>query len=121
MRLYSEKVHFVYEFLQNADDAGLRDGIEKQVCLGFVLRERSLLVWNDGHPFDTWNIQGICSIGLSNKNLSHIGTFGIGFKAVYVYTDCPEIHSDQEHFCIRDRDLPQAYGPRPGAGFDGLD
>ena len=53
MQLYSEKVHFVYEFLQNADDAGARDEDEKGVGLAFILRqeEGDMLVWNDGRPF----------------------------------------------------------------------
>ncbi|MCH7831938.1 MAG: hypothetical protein IIC55_03605 [Proteobacteria bacterium] len=29
-----------------------------------------------------------------------IGRFGIGFKSVYAFTDCPEIHSGDEHFAI---------------------
>lgn len=115
MRLYSEKVHFVYEFLQNADDAGWQDGTEKQVRLGIIFREHEgdLLVWNDGRPFTPNDIRGICSIGLTNKDLTHIGTFGIGFKAVYVYTDLPEVYSGDECFRIRDYLEPEALDKVP--------
>ena len=49
----------------------------------------------------------ICSIGSSNKDFTQIGTFGIGFKAVYNYTDFPEIYSGDERFRIRDLTKPE--------------
>lgn len=37
---YSEQVHFIYELLQNADDAGKRGNDEKPVRMGFVQRDK---------------------------------------------------------------------------------
>ena len=52
-------------------------------------------------------MRSICSIGLSNKDLTQIGNFGIGFKAVYAYTDLPEIYSGDERFRIRNFKEPE--------------
>ena len=94
-QLYKEKTHFVYEFIQNAVDS-------KSSQLELRLKENELFVWNDGDQFTEKDVRSICSLGSSSKDLTQIGTFGIGFKSVYNYTDCPEIYSGDEHFCIRD-------------------
>ena len=90
---YSDKTHFVYELVQNADD-------NKSHCFELQLYESELLVWNDGCRFTEGDVRSICSIGFSNKDLTQIGTFGMGFKAVYAYTDNPEVYSGDEHFRI---------------------
>ena len=99
-RLYSDKTHFVYELIQNADDS-------KSKNLELQLNENELLVWNDGRQFKEKDVRSICSLGSSDKNLTHIGTFGIGFKAVYNYTDFPEIYSDDERFRIHNFIKPE--------------
>ena len=93
-RLYSDKTHFVSELIQNADDS-------KSQHLELQLNSNSLFVWNDGRQFTEQDVRNICSLGLSDKDLTQIGTFGIGFKAVYNYTDSPEIYSGFERFLIR--------------------
>ena len=99
-QLYSDKTHFVYELVQNADD-------NKSRHMELQLGENELLVWNNGDQFSENDVLSICSIGLSNKDLTQIGTFGIGFKAVYNYTDLPEIYSGDERFRIRDLTKPE--------------
>ena len=99
-KLYSEKTHFVYELIQNADDSGSE-------CLKLQLDSNDLLVWNDGRQFNERDVRSICSLGSSDKDLTDIGTFGIGFKAVYNYTDFPEIYSADECFRIRDCVKPE--------------
>ena len=99
-RLYSDKTHFVYELIQNADDSGSEH-------LKLQLDSNVLLVWNDGRQFEERDVRNICSLGSSDKDLTNIGTFGIGFKAVYNYTDFPEIYSDDERFRIRDFIKPE--------------
>ena len=99
-RLYNDKTHFVYELIQNADDS-------KSQHLELQLDTKTLLVWNDGRQFDEADVRNICSIGSSDKDLTQIGNFGIGFKAVYNYTDVPEIYSGDEHFRIRDFIKPE--------------
>lgn len=97
---YSEQVHFIYELLQNADDAGKHGDNEKAVQMGFILHADELVVWNDGRCFDERDIRGVCAIGQSSKDLTQIGAFGIGFKSIYVFTDLPEIYSGPARFCI---------------------
>ena len=99
-QLYSDKTHFIYELVQNADD-------NKSRHLELQLGENELLVWNDGCQFSKKDVRSICSIGLSNKDLTQIGNFGIGFKAVYAYTDLPEIYSGDERFRIRNFKEPE--------------
>ena len=99
-RLYSDKTHFVYELIQNADDSG-------SDCLELQLNSNTLLVWNDGRQFTEEDVRNICSLGSSDKDLTDIGAFGIGFKAVYNYAEFPEIYSNDERFRIRDFIKPE--------------
>ncbi|MDE0423836.1 MAG: endonuclease NucS [Candidatus Poribacteria bacterium] len=99
-QLYKEKTHCIYELIQNAVDS-------KSSQLELRLKENELFVWNDGDQFSEKDVRNICSLGSSSKDLTQIGTFGIGFKSVYNYTDCPEIYSGNEHFCIRDLTQPE--------------
>ena len=106
-RLYSDRTHFVYELLQNAEDAGA-----KKVAL--TLYSDRLEVLHDGEKlFDEDDVRGICGVGEGTKpeDLTKIGKFGIGFKSVYAYTDAPEIHCGQEHFGIKHYVRPYAIKP----------
>lgn len=100
-QLYGDDTHFVYELVQNAEDS-------KSQHIEFRLAEDALLVWNDGCRFREQDVRGICSIGMSDKDLTQIGNFGIGFKAVYSYTELPEIYSGDERFRIRDSTKPES-------------
>ena len=102
--MYADRTHFIFEMLQNAEDAIARRGREwdgpRQVI--FQLEPEQLIVEHFGDPFNEGDVKGICSINRSNKreSLTDIGRFGIGFKSVYAFTARPEIHSDGEHFAI---------------------
>lgn len=100
-QLYGDDTHFVYELVQNAEDS-------KSQHIEFRLAEDALLVWNDGCRFRERDVRGICSIGMSDKDLTQIGNFGIGFKAVYSYTDLPEVYSGNERFRIADSTKPES-------------
>jgi hypothetical protein len=95
-RLYAERTHFIFELLQNAEDAHASQ-------MTFVLEQRRLLVQHDGRLFNERDVRGICGVSVSTKDeeLTAIGRFGIGFKSVYAYTTQPEVHSGGEHFRIR--------------------
>ncbi|RAO30062.1 hypothetical protein ONO86_05614 [Micromonospora noduli] len=110
--LYPDNAHFIYELLQNAEDAGARKVV-------FDLRRDGLLVEHDGtRPFDLKDIESITSIGQSTKadDATSIGKFGVGFKAVFAYTQTPVIHSGAHSFAIRDLFVPvlEPGGGRPG-------
>ena len=93
--LYSERTDFIFELIQNAEDASATE-------LTFELFEDRLEVTHDGRPFTEDDVRGICGIGKSGKSgdLTKIGTFGIGFKSVYAYTKTPRVYSSDEHFRI---------------------
>ena len=99
--MYADRTHFIYELLQNAEDAlrRRRDWNGKR-AVKFVLSDTVLRVSHFGIPFTEGDVCSICGIAESEKDITSIGRFGIGFKFVYAFTDCPEIHSGDEHFAI---------------------
>lgn len=99
---YDDRTHFVYELLQNAEDAlGRRNGWNGSRAVSFTLTERALDVRHYGDPFNKDDVRGICGIAEGKKETDSIGRFGIGFKSVYAFTDRPEIHSGVEDFAIK--------------------
>ena len=110
--LYPDNAHFIYELLQNAEDAGARE-------VTFHLRHDGLRVEHDGPDmFDLADIDSITGIGQSTKadDVTSIGKFGVGFKAVFAYTQSPEVHSGEHSFAIKDLFVPTTVTPagRPG-------
>lgn len=102
-KLYPDKAHFIFELLQNAEDA-LATRVE------FVLQDDSLIFIHDGKRlFDLRDVESITSIADSTKrdDGTSIGKFGIGFKAVYAYTETPMIHSGDWHFKISHMVVPE--------------
>jgi len=85
---YPDPSHFIFELLQNAEDAGAS-------LVRFHLDTDRIQFEHDGRSFDRADIEGITGIGNTTKfdDGHKIGCFGIGFKAVYVVTDRPEVHS----------------------------
>jgi len=107
---YSDQAHFIYELLQNADDA-------KATKSEFVLEKDGLFFKHNGSVHFTvsnpeteesdnndnklGHINSITSVGSSNKNdQSTIGKFGVGFKAVFQYTETPHIYDRHFQFKI---------------------
>jgi hypothetical protein len=110
--LYSERTHFIFELIQNAEDAGATE-------LTFELFQDRLEVRHNGRPFTEADVRGICGISQSSKSvdLTKIGKFGIGFKSVYAYTKTPHVHSSGEHFRIEKYVQPYPVAPldEPGS------
>lgn len=98
---YTVRTHFIFELLQNAEDAlARRTGWDGSRAVRFHLTDNGLRVSHYGQPFDDADVRGVCGIAESTKDLTAIGRFGIGFKSVYAFTDRPEIHSGTEDFAI---------------------
>lgn len=98
---YDDRTHFIFELLQNAEDAlGRREQWNGAKAVNFALSGNGLLISHFGKPFDEADVRGVCGIAQSTKDLTAIGRFGIGFKSVYTFTDRPEIHSGNEDFAI---------------------
>lgn len=109
---YDDRTHFIFELLQNAEDAlnrrGESDG-SRQVT--FALEPGRVTLSHFGRPFDEADVRGVCGIAESTKDETSIGRFGIGFKSVYTFTDCPEIHSGDEDFVIENYVRPAQAKP----------
>lgn len=114
-QLYSDRTHFLFELLQNAEDA-------EATRIAFNLHPDRLEVRHNGAPFTADDVRGICGLakGTKRENLGKIGKFGIGFKSVYGYTGTPEVHSGEEHFRIVDYVHPKAVAPIVGLERDTL-
>ena len=106
-RLYTDRTHFIFELLQNAEDT-------RATRVLFHLFENKLEVFHDGRGFCEKDVRAICGVGEGTKteDLTQIGRFGVGFKSVYVYTTTPEIYSEHESFKIEHYVLPYAVDPR---------
>lgn len=114
--LYPDNAHFIYELLQNAEDARdkTRSNSRGASVVRFTLNTDSLEFEHDGEGlFNLANVESITGIGDSNKSddPTSIGKFGIGFKAVFAYTNTPEIHSGDYHFRIHDLVVPEPAEP----------
>ena len=112
--LYSDRTHFIFELIQNAEDAGATE-------LSFALHPDRLEVRHDGRPFTEADVRGLCGVAQSSKpgDLTQIGRFGIGFKSVYAYTRNPRVASGAERFRIESFVRPFALGPATGPGDPG--
>ncbi len=96
--MYTDPVHFIFELLQNADDANATK-------ISFILTAKQLTVEHDGKPFTESNVKAISYFEGSDKTesgeeITKIGHFGLGFKSVFTYTSSPRIHSGHESFEI---------------------
>ncbi len=99
--LYNDPSHFIYEILQNAEDAGATEII-------FKVYRKNLEIIHNGKDFDFEDVKGITGIGISTKedDINAIGKFGVGFKSVFAITKTPLIHSGNYHFEIDDFVVP---------------
>lgn len=120
---YCDSAHFIYELLQNADDA-------KATEVEMVLTKNQFIFTHNGKESFTvsdpenaeedrmnnrlGHINAITAIGFSSKNNVptndiddiKIGKFGVGFKAVFQYTTTPAIYDKPFCFKIEDYIVP---------------
>lgn len=109
---YAERTHFIFEILQNAEDAlARRAGSVESRTVTFSVENDSLKISHYGDLFNEEDVRSICRIGDSAKDVTEIGEFGIGFKSVYAFTQRPEVHSGEERFAITDFAIPTAIKP----------
>jgi hypothetical protein len=109
---YDKRTHFIFELLQNAEDAlRRRENWTGSRAVTFHLSATDLRISHYGQPFNEADVRGICGIDESTKGITSIGRFGIGFKSVYAFTKRPEIHSGAEAFAIDSYVWPNATTP----------
>jgi hypothetical protein len=99
--LYTDSSHFIFELLQNAEDANAKH-------IEFRLLPNQIEVIHDGDDFTFDDVDGITGIGKPGKrdDVNKIGTFGVGFKSVFAISKTPHVHSGKYHFAITDFVLP---------------
>lgn len=102
IKQYKDRTHFIFELLQNAEDA-------KASEVKLLLYKDRLVIEHNGIEFSESDIVSITNVAKStknNENSGSIGKFGIGFKSVYVYTKTPRIYSGEYSFEIKDFIMP---------------
>ena len=83
---------FLMEFVQNADDA-------RSETLTVDILEDTVKISNNGNPFSEEDVKSICKVGRSSKTpKDYIGYLGVGFKAVFLISECPQIYSGGYRF-----------------------
>lgn len=88
--LYTSKYHFIYELIQNADDAKF----DQNPSLKIIIEKDSITFCSNEKGFSVCDIQSICSISESKKSKGvNIGNKGLGFKSVFSVSDEPVIYS----------------------------
>lgn len=109
---YKEKAHFVYELLQNADDAQATEAVFTLERSRLIFRHNGSVRFTVSSVNDTKNkghINAITGVGNSTKDEKKgntIGKFGVGFKAVFQYTQVPHIYDDTFWFKIEQFIIP---------------
>lgn len=110
---YSDEAHFLYELLQNSDDAQATEvhiHLHKE-SLEYIHNGSVRFTLTDPNREDDkgtiGHLNALTSIGASNKQSGNsIGKFGIGFKSIFRYTDRPHIEDDTLSFDIQDYIVP---------------
>lgn len=116
---YSDQAHFIYELIQNADDAGATSArfiLESDKLIFAHNGKRHFSISNpetedkDSKEGNLGDINAITGIAFSNKKTQEnkIGKFGVGFKSVFQYTATPCIYDPNFRFCINRYIVPIA-------------
>lgn len=106
VKQYKDRTHFLFELLQNAEDA-------KATEVKFSLLSEMLVIEHNGVLFSKSDVINITKVAKSDKpsNEGAIGRFGIGFKSVYAYAATPRIYSGKYAFEIKDFIFPYEIKP----------
>lgn len=107
VKQYKDRTHFLFELLQNAEDAKATD-------VKLWLHKNQLIIEHNGILFSKDDVVSITKVAKSTKggvNSGNIGKFGIGFKSVYAYAATPQIYSGDYAFEIRDFIYPYEIDP----------
>ncbi len=117
---YTDPVHFIYELLQNADDANATKVFIRLEKDGFIFRHNGTTHFTISNPDNAeeddkkgkyGHLNSLTGIGSSTKpsdvEKNKIGKFGIGFKSVFKYTDHPHVYDDIICFALYDYVVPE--------------
>ena len=104
--MYADTAHFVFEILQNADDAGATEIV-------FEVSDERLVIEHNGSAFSSDDVKAISYFGKGKTDITKIGHFGLGFKSVFAYTASPRVHSGDENFEITNLYSLRGVSPPP--------
>ena len=106
---YSDQAHFIYELLQNADDVQATKSSFELTREGLFFKHNGIKHFWVSNPSTEkedqkknrlGDINAITAVAQSNKkDHTTIGKFGVGFKAVFQYTESPNIYDP--NFCFK--------------------
>lgn len=107
---YSDQAHFIYELLQNANDARATKSSFQLTNNGLYFKHNGKNKFWISNPDNEkkdqqynklGDLNSITAVAQSNKkDQSTIGKFGVGFKAVFQYTETPHIYDPNFQFKI---------------------
>lgn len=109
---YPKTAHFIYELIQNADDALATEAtiiLFKDKLIFKHNGKRQFTLTDEQDPNSpVGDINSITSVANSTKkdDSQTIGKFGVGFKSVFQYTDSPCIYDDTFWFKIENYIIP---------------
>jgi hypothetical protein len=105
--LYSDSQRFIFELIQNADDAAETEFNE----IHFDFYPNHLIVSHNGKPFDEKDILSITHAGKGTKSadLTKTGYKGIGFKSVFGKSNRVTILSDGYNFRFDKKFIQMAF------------
>lgn len=105
--IYSESQRFIFELIQNADDAASGNENEMQ----FDFHSDCLIISHNGRPFDETDINAITHAGKGTKesDQSKTGYKGIGFKSVFGKSDKVHVFSNGYNFRFDRKFIKQSY------------
>lgn len=106
--MYPDEAHFIYELLQNAEDKKAKH-VYFNMSRDMLVFEHDGGIYDEKQLFTLKDIESITGIGTSTKRDDNttIGKFGVGFKAVFAYTETPQIYSGDYAFEINDLVVPK--------------
>ena len=113
---YSEEAHFIYELLQNANDAKATTSAFDLTANGLYFKhngQKHFWVSNpnnedqDQKNGNLGDINAITAVAQSNKDQLSVGKFGVGFKSVFQYTKTPHIYDPNFQFKITSYIVPE--------------
>ena len=120
--LYSERPHFIFELIQNAEDNTYTEQPTYPPFISFRLTKTdptnspgsdgALIIQNNEIGFMHDNVSAICAVGKTTKKKEqgYIGEKGIGFKSVFRVTNNPHILSNGYYFSLPESDEETGFG-----------
>lgn len=115
--IYTDSKRFLYELLQNADDASCDSG-KLEVYIKII--DDFLCISHNGEPFSEVDVESICSVGDGNKKEddNKTGFKGIGFKSVFAHSYIVMIKTGEYSFRFDKKHWNSHWGKSWGSKAD---